>query len=443
MLPSKLDLHPSAWWIAAIVTAGALWLGGSPAFGSSVRCGATIVADTTLHNDLRNCAGNGLVIGRDNITLDLNGHTVDGNDAIDECAGEVIYCDDGVNNAAGHTGITVKGGTIQRFDIGVVAADAGDNVVRGLTTTRNVGGIQFNHSGAGRIAGNSVTDNLFFGVLLLNSSDRNRVEANRLSDNESGISLWNSDRNRVDGNVVSRNFEGAIGVDNGSAGNRLTRNLITDSADSITMGEARDTQISGNVIKRSGSFGSPDTGGFGILISGSDDSAVDRNVVVDGRGPAIFVTSLDTDAISDRNVVSRNVVNSTLYDGILVDADATATLIERNSADRSGDDGIHVDARGTTVRRNSANRNHDLGIQAVPGVTDGGAITRSGTAIPSNASTSHAEAGGHRHGAPVPHRDDGGRERRRRRRADRVQQLRPDDRRLAHPRVQPPWHEHP
>ncbi len=43
-----------------------------------VRCGATITADTTLHHDLLDCPGNGIVIGADHITLDLNGHTVDG-----------------------------------------------------------------------------------------------------------------------------------------------------------------------------------------------------------------------------------------------------------------------------------------------------------------------------------------------------------------------------
>jgi hypothetical protein len=31
-----------------------------------------------LHNDLTNCTTDGLVIGADNITLDLNGHTIDG-----------------------------------------------------------------------------------------------------------------------------------------------------------------------------------------------------------------------------------------------------------------------------------------------------------------------------------------------------------------------------
>jgi hypothetical protein len=40
-----------------------------------VGCGDTITTDTTLESDLVNCPNNGIVIGADNITLDLNGHT--------------------------------------------------------------------------------------------------------------------------------------------------------------------------------------------------------------------------------------------------------------------------------------------------------------------------------------------------------------------------------
>ena len=50
----------------------------------------------------------------------------------------------------------------------------------------------------------------------------------------------------------------------------------------------------------------------------------------------------------------------------------TATqLASRNLVNGSGDDGIDVDNPRTTVSRNVALRNGDLGIEAVPGITDG------------------------------------------------------------------------
>src|SRR6476620_3587392 len=42
-------------------------------------CGDTITADTTLHKDLVNCPNNGIIIDADNVTLNLNGHTIDDN----------------------------------------------------------------------------------------------------------------------------------------------------------------------------------------------------------------------------------------------------------------------------------------------------------------------------------------------------------------------------
>jgi parallel beta-helix repeat protein len=46
--------------------------------------------------------------------------------------------------------------------------------------------------------------------------------------------------------------------------------------------------------------------------------------------------------------------------------------VERNVASNAGDDGIDVEASATTLIRNRAKRNGDYGIEAVPGVIDGG-----------------------------------------------------------------------
>jgi parallel beta-helix repeat protein len=193
-----------------------------------------------------------------------------------------------------------------------------------------------------------------------------------ITGNDQGIaSSGGSDHNDFARNRVSHDLGGAIGADDGT-GNRVRENLITDNGDGITLGLARQTEIRGDIVKRSGFFGDPESGGFGILLDGSDDSTVDRNVVVGGRGPAISVTSLDNPETSDRNLISRNVANSRVYHGIVVNADATDTLIRRNTASGNAKEGIKVEAAGTTVVRNTANRNHDLGTEAVLGVTDGG-----------------------------------------------------------------------
>jgi hypothetical protein len=72
------------------------------------------------------------VIGADDITLDLNGHTVDGDGAATGVA------DIGIDNTAGHNGVTIKGGSVREFVEGVVIDGARDNHVTRLSTSRHL-----------------------------------------------------------------------------------------------------------------------------------------------------------------------------------------------------------------------------------------------------------------------------------------------------------------
>jgi hypothetical protein len=65
-----------------------------------------------LKNDLVNCPGSGIVIGADDIELDLNRHVIDG-DGLLGCD-DLYACDFGVDNTAGYGGVTVEDGTIRQ-----------------------------------------------------------------------------------------------------------------------------------------------------------------------------------------------------------------------------------------------------------------------------------------------------------------------------------------
>ena len=71
-----------------------------------------------------------------------------------------------------------------------------------------------------------------------------------------------------------------------------------------------------------------------------------------------------------------------------MESTATGSLLEANIAIGAGDDGIDVDSPTTTLTRNLGLRNGDLGIEAVPGVTDGGQAAAAAT--PPSARTSTA-----------------------------------------------------
>ncbi|MEU0095161.1 right-handed parallel beta-helix repeat-containing protein [Kribbella sp. NPDC006257] len=371
-------------------------LAGSAAVSAktALRCGDTITADTTLHADLVDCPGNGIVIGADNITLDLNGHTIDGDDALSECPAGTD-CDVGVANFDGHDGVSVVGGRVRQFRLGVlVEGGAARNRLRRLVATDNTGiGIAAVESTGSVIEKNSLRDNNTglalidsrdalvtgntsaggsgFGIVLVRA-EAGTIERNLFDGNDEGIGVYDSSHNTVRRNKVSHHAGAAIDLRDNATANRVQDNRLTDNGDGITLQEVAGNLISGNLVTGTGFFGAPETGGFGIVLDGGSRNTVDRNTVTGGRGPAVLVATLDAASPPESSVISRNLVNSKQYDGIFVDSTAMKTVIERNTANRSGHDGIHVDAPTTTLTRNIADNNHNLGIEAAPGVIDGG-----------------------------------------------------------------------
>ena len=76
-----------------------------------------------LTADLTNCPGDGLVIGADGITVDLNGHTID---APSRRPQSVMSSGRGRGISAGaYDGLTIKDGTIQQFANGRRRRDDG------------------------------------------------------------------------------------------------------------------------------------------------------------------------------------------------------------------------------------------------------------------------------------------------------------------------------
>ena len=363
---------------------------------AALRCGDTITADTKLHADLVNCPTTGLVIGADNITVDLNGHTIDGDNALADCPVDV-NCDVGISNPAGHDGVTVRGGVIRQFDTGVFFAGGPAHTrLRQLTVRNSLGvgifvvdstdtviekndlsdsgftGLVVGGSRHAQLTGNSVSRGAGSALFLFDVHD-STVEKNTLDHNNHGIvAVAGSSRVTIRRNAISHSNGSSIDLGENATANRVEHNHLADNGDGIILEEVSDNLISGNLVTGTGFFGFPDTGGFGIILDGADRNKLDRNTVTGGRGPAILVLTLDAPTASEDNLISRNIVNSRQSDGIYVGNTATATVVERNTANGSGNDGIHVDGPTTRLARNLANNNHNLGIEAVPGVTDGG-----------------------------------------------------------------------
>jgi large repetitive protein len=378
--------------VLALVVAGVTVLGAGSALASHIGCGDTITTDTTLDSDLVNCPNIGIVIGADNITLDLNGHIIDGDATpVDPCP-EGETCDVGVDNSAGHSGVTIEGGSVRQFslgvlveggaarnrlhqlavsdttDVGIIVADSTDSVIdKTSMSDPGVNGLVLLDSQRALVARNSVSGSTGYAVFMFGVDD-SRIQHNKLDADQHGFLLGDSARNLVQHNAVSHTG-GGIEVVEGATFNRVEHNRFTG----ILVGDASDNLIRHNLVA------APE--GFGIILDGAVRTTLDRNLIT-APGPAIIVTKLEAAAAPRDTIVSGNHVTSKLSDGILVDNGATGTLLVRNLAIRSGDDGIDVDAPATTLTRNTANHNHDLGIEAVPGAIDGGGNHAAGNGNP-------------------------------------------------------------
>jgi parallel beta-helix repeat protein len=360
----------------------------------SVSCGQEITQNTKVANDLNNCPGDGLVIGAPGITLDLNGHTLDG-DAEPEGVG--------VNNGDGHDGVTVKNGAIREFDVGVSLPEVSRNRLTGLRVFHNAilgmdldfsdhsvierssfTGNGANFEGPGifligshqnRISHNVVARNGSNGLFQVDSNDNGIVDNSFVANADSGLTIENSVDNRVRRNHVARNTFSGIGIDFAD-NNEVSRNRVVANGDNMFVVGDGNTIVRNHV---SDATGCPDGCGFGISFDGGSGNLIADNTVTGSREAGIRLTSFppDTPDAVDNSVL-RNVVSDAGTDGILVEAGAADTLLLGNLARRAGDDGIDVDSPDTTLTRNTANRNGDLGIEAVPGVTDGGGNTASG-----------------------------------------------------------------
>jgi parallel beta-helix repeat protein len=359
----------------------------------SASCGQTITADTTLNRDLTKCAGPAIRIGADDITLDLNGHTITGK-------GKGV----GVNNIAGYDGVTIENGSIHDFMESVAIVGASDNRLRGLSLSDNRHvGFYIQDSTAIQIEQNSVVDIRFAGIFLSRSHDV-RVEGNSSSGNGAGLVADASDHLAIEGNVAEGNDGGGIELhesseshlvgntvsDNGGAGvsldaantNQVSSNLASQNADGIlVIGNANtitDNQVTDSFCKKGCGYGISVEAGAGNLIAQNDV----RRTLRDGIRIDAFFPELPT----VDNVVRDNVVSDATVDGLSIGTEGpgtvSGTLIERNVATGSGDDGFDIRRPAATLTANTANDNFDLGIEAVPGVVDGGGNRASGNGNP-------------------------------------------------------------
>jgi parallel beta-helix repeat protein len=366
---------------AALTVVVAVVAGASMAQTGGLSCGDTITVDTTLDRDLLNCPNNGIVIGADDITLDLNGHVIDGDRTLNRgCDPRKELCDLGVGNE-GHAGVTVRNGSVRQFASGVQLGRARENRVLDISSSQNAffGFLVF-RSAQILVRGSSGSRNIApegDGMGLFESHDVQIVDNEFRRNPGPGIHVQASTDNLIKGNLISHSSPGILlggerradrADRNQVRGNRFVRN-----AAGVLLGRGNRNVIARNRLSRDGD---------GIAIENARGNLVALNVILDARKNGIYLGLNEPPIGGGDNVVRRNVVRRSGEDGFKVRSKDHHSLLKGNLARRSGDDGFDVESSSTKLVRNRAVGNDDLGIEAVEGVSDGGGNRASGNGDP-------------------------------------------------------------
>jgi parallel beta-helix repeat protein len=371
----------------ALTVIAVMALSRADAAAKQLSCGDTITTDTTLESDLIDCPNNGVMIGADDVTLDLNGHLVDGDGTeFAGCDPNAEVCDSGIVDD-GHDGVTVKHGRVREFGVGV------------LVGTSSAGKVRHN-----RLLDISSSKNLFFGIVVASSvqsvvrdgssshnippegdgiglfgSDHIKIADNSIKDNPGpGIHVADSDHNLIKGNLFSHSAGGVLigGEDiGGSDRNEVRNNRFVHNGGGILISPGKRNVIARNRLSRDGS---------GIGIERGRHNLVARNLVVDprGRGIRLGLDFADGSSVGGvDNIVRRNVVKRSGDDAFLINRKG-ASVLRRNVAKGAKDDGFDIESRSTRLTKNRAKHNADLGIEAVKGVIDGGGNRAGGNGDP-------------------------------------------------------------
>jgi parallel beta-helix repeat protein len=313
-----MSLAARAFAILAIVPIFAL-PAAPPALGAKVKvhCGDTITKRTTLHRNLRNCPGDGLVVGAANVTIDLNGHRITGADngygirnfgapKPPPCAQDDCW------PAAGFPGLTVENGAVAGFANAIYAV--GDHgTFRRLHVSGTLAACCYGKNNA-RIP---------VDVRVLDS----RVEG------------WI--QGGADGLVRGNRVEGGnLGV----MGGTVARNVVVRTASGggwVAQGQMYRTHLgAGPIVVRGNAIR-----GGGVSVPASPGARIARNNIYGG----IYATHLDEQ--SAPLSISANRVYSNKEDGIRVTGDWRST-VTGNRIYGNGANGIYLAGGCASVTAN-------------------------------------------------------------------------------------------
>jgi parallel beta-helix repeat protein len=298
-------------------------------------CGDSVVTDTLLNPDdavvSEQCGEVGLVITSPGITLDCDGLALRGTTSVDLTGAGVVMAADGS---------VVQRCTVSGFDSGIRANQ----------------GLRGN-----QIRGNTVVDNLLFGIALNSSSQSHRVIDNLAEDNgEVGIQINSASYDiHVIGNVASGHPIAGIQFNSEARQNQILLNQVTGEGE-------RGIQFNSSAELNFVGSNTVDGGDLGINFnSGALSNAVIGNAIT---GTVLAAVRFNEGGQSNR--VTQNLLSDNRGEGVRIEEEATGNLLASNLVFGNDDDGIEVCGVDNDVDSNDAWFNGEWDICAAAGNID-------------------------------------------------------------------------
>jgi hypothetical protein len=274
--------------LALLATLALTGAAAAPAAADTLSCGAVVTHDTVLDADVDCFAGPVITIGASDITLDLNGHTVD-----------AVF---GTGIASeGNDRVTVRNGTVITQGVAITLSGDG-NVMRNLSGFGDGGGFELHRGSGSRVINvamgrtigpggilrhernvtversnsdtirfdhtdhSTVHDSTGGGVILDAQSERNTIVRNHFE--RLGALIVNGDRNRIAHNVLGGNSpRGPLAVSGDH--NQVVWNRVRN-----VFGDGIHVTGAANLIRGNGAFANQDLGIF--AAAGNTDGGANR-----------------------------------------------------------------------------------------------------------------------------------------------------------------------
>jgi parallel beta-helix repeat protein len=185
--------------------------------GSEISCGQTVQGNVTLTANL-NCNGDGLIVGDDATTINLNGFGIYGPGADNSKVGIGITEDNVVINGPG---------TISGFEAGVLLTGASEFAIHALILQNNEIGIFLTGGDSISVEENIIRNNNI--ALASHSGSGTSIESNLMDENaRAGVTFVNTDESAVSSNSI-QGAQNGIFLDAQSSGNTIQLNNANDN----------------------------------------------------------------------------------------------------------------------------------------------------------------------------------------------------------------------